>query len=1212
MQMNLLNIFCRITLTVILFFTTSNLFGASANAVQQRALEQKFLQTTNNDDLELTLGKPIERTLSGNEAHSYKIVLAANQYLHIVVEQRGIDVVVALFAPDGKKIAEVDSPNGTQGPEPLSVLAEAAGNYRLEIRSPEAKAESGRYQAKIDELRTANPQDKSRIAAQKAYAEGASITAKGRAGLLPKAIDKYQEALSLWRTVDNHLQEANMLLYIADAYNSLGEKQKALDYSKQALPLFRAIGDRNGEGNSLIIMGDAYNSLGEKEKALDYYNQVLSLRRIIGDRSGEALALSTIGLVYDSLGEKQKALDYFNLALTLRRAVGDRPGEARTLHGIGAVYSSMGERLKAQDFYNQALSLYRTIGSLKGEANTLLTIGVVYFTLGETYKALDFYNQALPILKEVGDRKGEAQTLTNIGQVYNLLGEKQKALDFFNQALPISRAVSDRLREANTLSRIGQTYSSLGETQRALDFYNQALPIFKEVGYRIGEAQTLTSIGGVYNLLGEKQKALDFFNQALSLSRAVIDRPGETMTLANIGAIYSSIGETQKALDFYNQSLSLSRLIGDRPGESNTLSSIGAVYYSMGERQKALDFYNQALPLIRIVGNPQSEANTIAKIALVERDRGNVFEARERIEEALTIVESLRTKIASQELRSSYFATVQQFYDIYIDLLMRLHKQQPSAGLDGTALQASERARARSLLEVLAEANADIRQGVDPILLERERFVQQLLAGKSERLTRISNDEKLKAQKPAAEKEVNELLAQYQEIEAQIRVKSPRYAALTQPVPSNLAEIQQLLDKDTVLLEYSLGEERSYLWLVTPQSLKSYELPKRSVIEETANRLISAITVRNNPSGTNEAEYRKYQAAVKQADAEYPKISAELSQMILGQNAPEIEGKRLLIVGDGALQYVPFAALEVKSPNSKKRLLIETNEIVSLPSASTLAVLRREEIARQDRRTYTKTVAVFADPVFDADDKRVSADVKSNGAENKSIPTGNMTVTDIQSAVFRSMNDVGLNNRGGLRRLGASKDEAEAIRNAAGDGQATIALGFDASRERVMMGNFADYRIVHFATHGLLNEENPELSGVVLSLVDAQGKAQNGFLRLNEIYNLNLPVEMVVLSACETGLGKKIKGEGLVGLTRGFMYAGAPRVVASLWSVDDFATKELMQIFYQKMLRENLSPAAALRAAQNEIRSRQQWRSPVYWAGFVLQGEWRKSAPNRK
>ncbi len=1105
--MNSLKTIYQAALSITLLFATSNLFTVFAITAQRPVDGEKIRQTNNGneprsqqEDAELTLGKPIERNLAGNEAHSYKIVLAANQYLHVVAEQRGINVVVALFAPDGKKVAEVDSPNGRQGDEPILIVAETAGNYRLEVRSLEPKAPAGRYQVKIEELRAGTQQDKNRIAAQQAFAEGEQLRREGSAGSLSKSIDKYQESLLIWRADNDRAKEANTLLNIGAVYYSLVEMQKALDFFNQALPLLRAIGDKSGEANTLIFIGGVYADLGENQKALDSYNQALPLFRANGDRRGEASALSDIGSVYDILGEKQKALDYYIQAMPLRRAVGDRKGEGETLHNIGAAYSSLGEK----------------------------------------QKALDFFNQSLPLFRAVGDRQGEAYTLNNMGRIYSFIGEKQKALDFLNQALLLSRAVGDR---------------------------------------RI-EAYTLNDIGSVSDNLGEKQKALDFYNQALSLHRA----------------------------------------FGNRLGEGETLNNIGLVYSSLSENQKTLDYYNQALPLLRAVGYRIGEANTVANIAKFEFDRGDLIEARARSEEALTIVESLRTKIASQESRSSYFATVQNIYELYIDILMRLHKQQPTKGYDTKAIQASERARARSLLETLTEANADIRQGVDPGLLERERSVQQLIAVKSERLTRISDDERFKAQKSIARKEVDELLAQRQEVEAQIRVKSPRYAALTQPVPSNLAEIQQLLDKDTVLIEYALGEERSYLWLVTPQSLKSYELPKRSQIEEIANRVIIGITGQNNVPPANNIEYQKQQAYIKQAKADYPQTSAELGKMLLGQIASEIEGKRLLIVADGVLQYVPFAALPKPVAANRtaavSELLVSSNEIVSLPSASTLAALRREQNERGERKPYAKTVAVFADPVFDADDKRVASTVKGNKAQNTTVATrgqaGDVPSAESESIVLRSAKDVGLTNRGRLQRLVESKREAQAIRDIAAAGQTTIALGFDASRERVMASNLAEYRIVHFATHSLLNEDNPELSGVVFSLVDKQGKEQNGFLRLHEIFNLNLPVEMVVLSACQTGLGKKIKGEGLVGLTRGFMYAGAPRVVASLWSVDDRATALLMSSFYRKMLRENLPPAAALRAAQNEIRGQKQWRSPVYWAGFVLQGEWRNFAPDKK
>jgi CHAT domain-containing protein/tetratricopeptide (TPR) repeat protein len=1140
--MSSLKTFYRITLTVILLFATSNSFEALVNTAQRRADEQKFLQTTFEDEITLALGKPIERQLSGNEAHSYKIVLAANQYLHVVVEQRGIDVVVALFAPDGKKIAEVDSPNGTQGQEPLSIVAETAGNYRLEIRSPEPKAAPGSYEAKIIELRVATARDKKSTLAAKLNAAALLKMNEGTAVSMQAALTIYQESMQLWRELKNASMEAE----------------------------------------TLDNIGTIYSNLGEKQKALDYYNQSLVIEQALGARDKEAAVLSNIGVVLSDLGENQKALDFYLRTLSIQKETGNRSGEEITLNNIGIVYDDLGEKLKA----------------------------------------LEYYIQSLPIVRESGDRRSEAVTLNNIGVVYRDLGESQKALDYYNQALRLRREVDDQRGQAQTLNNIGKVYHDLGETDKALEYYNQSLSLRQNAGDRRGEAITLSNIGKIYNDLGENQKALDYFKLALSLGQAVENRQGEAFTLNSLCVIYNKLGKQQIALDYCNRALTLFQAVGNRLGEANVLNNIGKVYDDLDEKQKAYSNYSQALTFSRAVGDKPEEAIILYNIARYERNRGDLMTALAQNEVALDIIESLRIKVASLELRASYFASSQDYYQFYIDLLMRLHKQHPDKGFDAKALQASERARARSLLETLVEASADIRQGVDPILLARERSIQQLLAGKSERLTRILNDERLKAQKPAAEKEVNELLAQYQEIQAQIRVKSPRYGALTQPVPSDLTEIQGLLDKDTVLLEYALGEERSYLWIVTQNSLKSYELPKRVQIEESANRLLETITIQNNASMADNAEYLKQQAVVRQTKADYPRAAAELSEMLLGQIPGEIEGKRLLIVGDGVLQYVPFAALPKPVPVNGKisagEPLIADNEIVSLPSASTLAALRREEAARPERKPYTKTVAVFADPVFDADDIRVSAAVVKSGKVQRPTtetkPDGNVSPVEPENALTRSAKDVGLANRGALRRLLASREEAEAIRNIAPPGQTTLVMNFDASRERVMTSNLAEYRIVHFATHGLLNEKTPELSGVVLSLVDKQGKPQNGFLRLHEIFNLNLPVEMVVLSACQTGLGKKIKGEGLVGLTRGFMYAGAPRVVASLWAVDDTATKELMRIFYQKMLRENLSPAAALRAAQNEMRKHkiERFRLPVHWAGFILQGEWRDVAPNRK
>jgi CHAT domain-containing protein len=321
--------------------------------------------------------------------------------------------------------------------------------------------------------------------------------------------------------------------------------------------------------------------------------------------------------------------------------------------------------------------------------------------------------------------------------------------------------------------------------------------------------------------------------------------------------------------------------------------------------------------------------------------------------------------------------------------------------------------------------------------------------------------------------------------------------------------------------------------------------------------------------------------------------------MALAPVAAVLGRKRLVIVSDGALQYVPFGALPNPDAGgagaNKRRPLIVDHEVVNLPSASVLATMRRE---MSERRPAARTVAVFSDPVFQPDDPRLKQARLARLDGEKWNGDGSQT----ESRLVRSANDTGLAS---FERLIHTRKEAEAIVALVPSEQGFKALDFAASRATVMNTGLDQYRIVHFATHGLLNSRRPELSGIVLSLVDEEGRPLEGFLRAHEIYNLKLNAELVVLSACSTALGKEIKGEGLVGLTRGFMYAGTPRVIASLWNVRDEATAELMKRLYRNMLIGKSSPAAALREAQVSMWREPRWAAPYYWAGFTLQGEWK-------
>ncbi len=926
-------------------------------------------------------------------------------------------------------------------------------------------------------------------------------------------------------------------------------------------------------------------------QSIGKYEEALPLYRAAGKRQDEAHTLATVGHVRAQLGEHRRALDYYQQSLPLYREIGDRSGEANALISIANISSAQRDYRKALEFHNQALPLHRQAGDRRGEAAALNNIARAYVSLEDYAKALDFHRQAFSVYRALDDGRGQASALSSAGAIHTLRGEYSQALDSYHQALALYRALGDRRGEAVALNLLGQVYKSLGDYQKSLDFHQQALALHRAAGDRNGEAGALHNLGAVYVSLGEYRQALDSFNQALALLRAAGNRRSEASTLNGIAAVHTVMDEHQKALDVYQQALPLARAAGNRRGEAAALNNIGRTYFSLGEYPKSLDFHQQALGLIRAAGDRRGEAQMRYNLARAQRARGDLAAARSQVEEAIRLVESLRHEVSVQEQRASLFASVRNFFELEIDLLMQQHKQKPSGEFVAAALETSERARARGLLELLAEARVDLRQGADPALLERERELQRSLDDKAERQTQLLSGRHTPEQAAAAAKEVESLLTEYQQVQAQIRAGSPRYAALTQPKLLSAKEIQQQVPEgDTLLLEYALGEERSYLWAVTHDSITSHELPKRAEIEAAA---------------------RKFYELAKKAEAENAQAAAaaaDLSRMLLAPVADRLQSKRLVIVPDGVLHYIPFASLPKpgagnwgagtkeknnQPPAPNPRPLIVDHEVVTLPSASVLAELRRD---LSGRKPAPGAVAVFADPVFSRDDPRLKSGNRTPETETQPL------ASDLE----RSIRDVGLSGGGaGFPRLPFSRREAEAIIAVAPQRQWARSLDFQASRTAATNDDLGNYRIIHFATHGLLNSRHPELSGIVLSLVDRQGQPQNGFLRFHEIYNLKLPAELVVLSACQTGLGKEIRGEGLVGLTRAFMYAGAARVAASLWKVDDAATAELMKRFYRGMFDKRLRPAAALREAQIGMWRQERWRAPYFWAAFVIQGEWK-------
>jgi CHAT domain-containing protein len=896
-------------------------------------------------------------------------------------------------------------------------------------------------------------------------------------------------------------------------------------------------------------------------------------------------------------------------------------------------------RLSAIAKYESSLALWRELGDRNGELKLLRKLASSYQQLGEIQTTLKYQSQAIQLARDLGNRYQEADLTLAFGHIQRSLGHMQKALDAYQRAREVFAGLSARLGEAKAIENTGGIYLALGEPRQALNCYDKALPIYVSVGETFSQSNVLNSMGLAHSRLGKMQEAIELYGRALENSRRYGLAPRlEASTLGNLGAAHLELGDKQKAADYYNQELALCRRTGARACTAAALYSLGDVSFLSGETERSLDYLGESLKLFRMAGERKWEATVLRGLARTNFELGNLGEARKQIEAAIEIGESMRANIGRQDLRASFFGSVQSGFELYVDLLMTQHRRQPGAGYDAAALQAGERARVRSLLDQLAESNADIRQGVAPQLLELERALQQQLSAKAIARATAANKKETESMALSLDKEIDELAARYSEVEARIRDSSPRYAALTRPQPLTTSEIQQqLLDENTVLLEYALGEKRSWLWAVTRDSVSGHELPPRAEIDTAARSVYKLLTARQPKKDSTEAARLK---SIAEADARLQAETAALSRMLLGPISAQLQrewkGRRLAVVASGALEYTPFAALPLpengntgedrathargdkatgrlgdrETPSrivaprvSRPVLLISDHEVVNLPSASALALIRREAAGR---RAATKTLAALADPVFDANDPRLMTAKKKaypNSLIAGSRPTEFLSASSaMPSDLTRSAQSF---HRDGFGRLFFSNEEAELITSFAPGNLTLKATGFEASRELVASGELGRYRIVHFATHGLINSEHPELSGLVLSLLDENGKPQDGFLRMSEIFNLRLSADLVVLSACQTALGKEIKGEGLVGLTRGFMYAGAERVVASLWQVDDQATAQLMRYFYRGMLKENLRPAAALRAAQIEMSRSSRWSSPYFWSGFVIQGEWR-------
>ncbi|MEG4407755.1 CHAT domain-containing tetratricopeptide repeat protein [Microcoleus sp. MON2_D5] len=962
-----------------------------------------------------------------------------------------------------------------------------------------------------------------------------------------EALKYLNQALPITRSVGPRFMEAIILSNIGAVYQDMSQQQEALKYLNQALLISRSVGDRAGIANNLNSIGLVYHNIYQLQKALEYYNQSLPIMREVGDRRGEATTLNNIAGIYDNISQPQEALKYYKQAFSINREVGNRSLEATTLNNIAGVYQRISQPQKALEYYNQALPISQLVGDRIGEAGTLNNIGAVYNSIGQPQEALKYLNQALPIVRSVGYRLGEAGTLNNIGEVYRSISQTQEALKYFNQALPISREVGNRRGEATTLNNIGAAYHRIGQPQEALKYYNQALPITREVGDRRVEAATLNNIAGVYNSIGQPQSALKYFSQALPITREVGDRAGEAGILNNIGSNYDSIGQPQSALKYFNQALPIKREVGDRAGEARILNNFGLVYHRIGLPQEALKYYNQALPISREVGDRAGVAATLTNIGTAYNRIGQHQEALKYYNQALPI--SREVGDHSQEattlsnISAAYQDTKQptkaieyaeQSVQITLEMRSGLQRENRQKFLE------SKSGTAVALVDLLIDQN------------QPDRAFQWINIATTADLADYTRLIDAKVANPEAQKAIDEWNQKNQQLQFLRRQLEDNFS-------ENLSRQMRELDTEVNRKAESISRqfpEVAELFETTPKDiaqLKASIAPDTAVIQPVLLTNIS-----NVPNTIALFVLTKDSLSVKKIA-----INPEEFDNLLTQYRKEVQdiGETNFTVTGSKLYDILIRPLEdqIKAISPKQLSIIATGKLRYIPFETLYDEQTDKFLIQKYPVNYLTRISIRTIP-----DSTLPSPVLALGnpvpRPPQNLPGSEAEVRNIAQLVSGS----------------------------------SAYTGNDATLDRFKT-QAPRFPFLHLATHGCFQPggcQNLGMEENTLLFADSQFNIRDAAL-------LGLQnTKLITLSACETAIQANSNGEEISGMAYIFERAGAQAVMASLWSVDDSATKDLMVQFYQN-INQGMSKNEALRQAKlSQIQ-----RHPFYWSPFILIGD---------
>lgn len=959
---------------------------------------------------------------------------------------------------------------------------------------------------------------------------------------------------------DSYRRSISLYLKAAEQWTALGRFEKVSSCIRQAayLQLILTEYDRADDLLKKAIEFDNRKNLVD-EKIL-----VTSLRALVALRSGRP----------------KDSERYYREAVRLSNLTRSPFPIASAFYCAGEHNYSYGSADRTIELLQKALSHAELAGQKDLIAQAHLYLGFAFIRKGDPVLGLDETLAALSIRQEIGDRRGQAIALVGTGFVYSMMDDKQRALEFYESANSMFPGDVDWAEKAKALNGIATVYEEYGEPDLAEKHRRDALNLYERGNYPYGELATLPSLAKLSYLKGNVIEAKLLNERGLALASRLNDVFHIAVIKEDLGNMALDSGEYDKAIGRYREAATIYDKLKIRLPRVQGL--LAKAHEKKGELGEARRYYMSSLAANREIRDRFAEGQSLYDLARLDRIENKEESALKLAGESVEISDALSSNVLNSRLKSTYFSSIYERYELYIELLIKSGRRLGDGSYSSRALQASERARARSMLETLMLSKPSIIRDADPEMIEREDEIRATLNMKADMLTDALSSAAGPREIDDLAVEIETLSNNLEEIKARLKKNSPIYSALKDPSPFDIATFQRdVLDDDTVLMEFFFGKDEGYLWLVDKNKIESYVLPTRKQIDSRVEKLMELLGLgrQKGPENSNQIP------SLEEIESEYAQEASRLSDDLFAQLGNKLAGKRLIIVPDGKLRLFPISSLPW--PGNNEPILI-SSETIYEPSASTLFLL-----INQRKRTAENDLLVFSDPVFSDLDSRLSGETsRDDRSDTAPAPANSLRFAE---------------SMGSLPRLLASKTEGDAIATILGTSNSKVFTGFAANRDQALSPDISNYRIIHFATHSIVNHQHPELSGIVLSRFKPGGEQLNQFVRLQDIYAMNLSADLVVLSACDTGIGKDVRGEGLMSFTNGFIQAGAGSTVSTFWKIDDEATLQLMKDFYSGLASENLPPSQALRNAQLKMSRSQIYRSPFYWAAFNFQGDFRRT-----